>query len=97
MAIYGYVRVSSIDQNACGNPAPFAKTLPYLNGIGGGLFLFEQKVKLVNIEPRCFLGGSVDCHPVPYSILENQHTQLFKLLAKFLYIEADQTVFHAHV
>ena len=74
------------------DPAPFTKTLPNLHGIGGGLFLFEEQMKLVHVVAGGFLFSPVYGYSVPHLILHNEHPQLFKLLSKLLDVKADKAV-----
>jgi hypothetical protein len=53
----------------CRDAAPFPKPLPYLHGVGGGLFLFQEKMKFVLIEPCRFTFRPVFGHAAPYLIL----------------------------
>ena len=62
------------------DPAPFTKTLPNLHGIGGGLFLLEEQMKLVHVVAGGFLFSPVYGYSVPYLILHNEHPQLFIVL-----------------
>ena len=54
--------------------APFSKSLPNLNGIGCGLFLFEQQMKFVHIVTGSLFFRPVYRNPVPYLVLHNEHT-----------------------
>ena len=40
---------------------------------------------------------AVNCYSVPYLILNNQHTQLFKLLAELFNVIADNTVIYIYI
>ena len=62
------------------DPAPFTKTLPNLHGIGGGLFLLEEQMKLVHVVAGGFLFSPVYGYSVPHLILHNEHPQLFIVL-----------------
>ena len=80
-----------------GYAAPFSETLPNLHGIGGGLLVFQEQVKFVHKIPCGFLRGAVHGDAVPHLILNNQHTQLFKLLPKLFNVKAHKAVFKLHV
>ena len=56
--------------------APFSEPLPDFHGIGSGLFLFEEQVKLIDIVPGTLAGRAVGGNTPPYLILNNEHTDL---------------------
>ena len=85
-------KVFDILRDSGWNTAPFSETLPNLHGIGGGLFLFEEQMKLVHVVAGGFLFSPVYGYSVPHLILHNEHPQLFKLLPKLLDVKADKAV-----
>ncbi len=54
-------------------------------------------MKLILIEPGGLLGCPVPGDAIPDLVLDNQHTQLLELFAKFTDIETDQAVIGIHV
>ena len=56
----GSKQILDILRNGCGYAAPFSETLPDFNGIGGGLFLFQEKMKFVHKIPGGFPFCPVD-------------------------------------
>ena len=90
-------QVLDILGDARGNAAPFSKTLPYLGAVLCRLFLFQQKMKLINVIASDLLFLTVCGNSVPHGILNDQHTDLFELVAKLLNIEADNTIAHINV
>ena len=80
-----------------GNTAPLTETLPDLDGISGGLLLFQQKVHLIHIIPGGLAAAAVCGDTPPDLILHNEHSQLLHLLAQFFDIIADDAVIDVHV
>ena len=70
----GSKQILDVLRNGCGYAAPFSETLPDFNGIGGGLFLFQEKMKFVHKIPGGFPFCPVDGDAVPYLVLHNEHT-----------------------
>ena len=62
-------KVFDILRDAGGNAAPLAETLPNLDGISGGLLLFQQQVHLVDVVTGGLMGGAVDGDTVPHLIV----------------------------
>lgn len=56
--------------------APFSKSLPDLDGVGCCLFLLEQEVKFVNIEPGVFVRVTVFGNTTPDLIVIGNLTLL---------------------
>ena len=54
-------------------------------------------MELIYIVSGGFACSTVDGHTVPDRILDNQHSQLFKLFPQILDIKADDTVFQFHI
>ena len=54
-------------------------------------------MELVHVVARCLVLGAVDGDSVPHLILHNQHTELFKLLAEFADVIADEAVVDIHI
>ena len=90
-------KVFDILRDARGNAAPLTEPLPNLHRIGGGLFLFQKQVHLVNVIAGGLAGGPVDGDAVPHLVLHHQHPDLFQLLAQFLEVIADNAVVDVHV
>ena len=53
-------KVFDILRNTCRDAAPFTESLPNLHRIGGGLFLFQQQVHLVDVVAGGLVSGAVD-------------------------------------
>ena len=70
--------------DACRDAAPLAEPLPNLHRVGGGLFLFQEQVHLVDVVAGRLAGGPVDGDAVPHLVLDHQHPDLFQLLAQLL-------------
>ncbi len=70
----GSKQIFDVLRDCCGYAAPFSETLPDFNGIGGGLFLFQEKMKFVHKIPGGFPFCPVDGDAVPYLVLHNEHT-----------------------
>ncbi len=75
--------------DAHGDTAPFSEPLPDFHAVCCGLFLFQQEVELVYIVSRVLFVVAVDGNTVPDLILNNEHTQLFKLFSQLFDVEAD--------
>ena len=82
--------------DARGNAAPFTEPLPDFHTPCSHLAP-EQQVEFVNEIPGGFTDIPVLGNPVPYLILNNQHSQIFELLAQLLDIEAYQPVVDIHI
>lgn len=54
-------------------------------------------MKFINVVSGRFALNAVFRHTPPYLILDDEHIQLFKLLAQFFNIKADKTVLNIHV
>ena len=54
-------------------------------------------MELVDVVASDLLFLTVCGNPVPHGILNDQHTDLFELVAKLLNIEADDTIAHINV
>ena len=54
-------------------------------------------MEFINIVPGRFMGGTVDRHPVPYLILDDEHPDLFQLFSQLLNVKADNPVIDIHV
>ena len=93
----GRKQVFDILRDAGGDAAPFSEPLPNLHRVGGGLFLFQQQVHLVDVVTGGFVGSTVDGNAVPHLVLDHQHTDLFQLLAQLLDVVADDTVVDVHI
>ena len=78
------------------HPAPLSEPFPNLGAICRCLFLLQQKVKLVHEIPGGATDGPVDGDGVPHSVLDNEHTGLFQVLAQALDVEADKAVGDVH-
>ena len=90
-------KVFDILGDAGGDAAPFTETLPDFHGVAGGLFLFQQQMELVNVIPGGLPGRTVDGDAVPDLILDDQHTDLFQLLAQLLDVVADDAAAYIHI
>ncbi len=77
--------------------APLAKTLPDFSGIRRRLFLFQKQMELVGKIPGSLAHAAVGGDTAPNLILDNQHPQLFQLLAQILDVEAHKPVFNVHI
>ena len=73
----GSKQILDVLRNGCGYAAPFSETLPDFNGIGGGLFLFQEKMKFVHKIPGGFPFCPVDGDAVPYLVLHNEHEETY--------------------
>ena len=93
----GRKQVLDILRDAGGDAAPLAEPLPNLHRIGGGLFLFQQQVHLVDVVAGGLVGGAVDGDTVPHLVLDHQHTDFFQLLAQLLDVVADDAVIDVHI
>ena len=93
----GRKQVFDILRDAGGDAAPFSEPLPNLHRVGGGLFLFQQQVHLVDVVAGGLVGGTVDGDAVPHLVLDHQHTDLFQLLAQLLDVIADNAVVDVHI
>ena len=80
-----------------GRAAPLAETLPDLHRIGRGLFLPQEKVELVTVEPCGFPAVAVSRDASPHLVLDYKHSQLFELFAQFSDVVADKAVVDVHV
>ena len=92
----GTQKVLHILGNTCGNAAPFPKSLPDLHAPRRYLPM-EQQVKFVYIVPGGFALAAVHRHPVPHLILDDQHPQVFQLLAQGFDIKAHQPIVDIHI
>ena len=70
----GSKQIFDVLRDCCGYAAPFSETLPDFDGIGGGLFLFQEKMKFVHVVAGGFPFRPVDSDAVPYLVLHNEHT-----------------------
>ncbi len=70
----GSKQIFDVLRDCCGYAAPFSETLPDFDGIGGGLFLFQEKMKFVHVVAGGFPFCPVDSDAVPYLVLHNEHT-----------------------
>ena len=93
----GGKQVFDILSDAGGDAAPFAIAFPNLHAVRSRLFLLQQKVELIEIVARGFMGGAVDGHAVPDLILYHQHPDFLELLAKLLDVVADDAAVHIHI
>ena len=62
-------KVFDILGDTCRNTAPFSESLPNFYRIGGGLFLLQKQVHLVDVVTGGLVGGTVDGNAVPYLIV----------------------------
>lgn len=72
--------------------APLTEPLPYLDTVGGGLFLLQKEVELVHIVAGGLTGRAVLRNTAPDLVLDDQHTELLQLFAELLDVVADQAV-----
>ena len=54
-------------------------------------------MKFVTVIPGCYLPLPVSGYPVPYSILDDQHSQFFQLFPKITDIKAQYPVMTVHI
>ena len=54
-------------------------------------------MEFVHVVPGGFAFGAVFGHAAPYLILNDQHTELFELLAQFLDVVANKPVLHIYI
>ena len=54
-------------------------------------------MKFIDIVAGDFSFRTVACHSVPDVILNNQHTDLFQLIAQFLNVKADDTILQVNI
>ena len=90
-------QVFHVLRNSGRDTAPFAEPLPDFYGVGGRLFLLQKKVELVHIVAGGFALAAVFGHTPPNLILDNEHPDLFQLLAQFFNVVADKPVFDVHI
>ena len=79
-----------------GDTAPFTKAFPNLHAPGTYLAT-QQKVELVHIVSCGLALAAVHRDTVPHLILDDQHPQVFELLAQLLDIKAHKAVIDIHV
>ena len=79
-----------------GIPPHFLNRFPNLGAVCCGLFLLQQKMKLVHEVPGGAANSPVDGDRVPHRILNNEHPRLFQVLAQALDVKADQAVGDVH-
>ena len=82
--------------DTCRDTTPFAKAFPNLHAPGTYLAA-QQKVELVHLVPCGLALAAVDGDAVPHLVLDDQHPQVFELLAQFLDIKAHKAVIDIHV
>lgn len=75
----GCQQILDVLGNAGGNTAPFSKALPDFYRVGCGLFLFQQQMEFVNVVPCGFPCFPVQGDPVPYLVLDDQHSDFLPL------------------
>ena len=83
--------------DARGNAAPLTEPLPNLYRVGGGLFLLQEQVHLVDVVAGGLAGRPVDGDAVPHLVLHHQHPDFFELLPQFFDVIADNAVVDVHV
>ena len=54
-------------------------------------------MKLVDVVPRRLALAAVERYAVPHLVLDNEHTDFFKLGAEFLNVKADKAVVNVNV
>ena len=77
--------------------APFPEPLPDFSGIGCRLFLFQKQVELVGKVPCGLALAAVGGDTAPNLVLDNEHPQLFELLAQLLDVKGHKPVADVHV
>ena len=77
--------------------APLAEALPNLRAVGGGDFVLEQQMKLVDVVARRPLLRAVSGHAPPNMILNDVHGERLELGAGLLRVETDEAVLHIHI
>ena len=92
----GTQQVLYILGDAGGDAAPLPKAFPDLHAPRGHLPM-EQQVKFIHIVPGGLALAAVHRHPVPHLVLDDQHSQIFQLLAQGLDIEAYQPIVDIHI
>lgn len=93
----GGKQVFDVLRDARGNAAQFAESLPYFNGIGGGLVFRQEQVHFVDIVAGGFMRLAVYRDAIPDLILHNQHTDFLELLSQLLNIVADDAAADIHI
>ncbi len=93
----GRKQVLDVLRNPGRDSAPLSEPLPNLHRVGGGLFLFQEQVHLVDVVAGGLVSGPVDGDAVPHLVLHHQHPDLFELLPQFLDVIADNAVVDVHV
>ena len=77
--------------------ALLSEPLPNLGAVSRCLFLFQKQMELVGKIPGGLALYAIGGDAAPYLILDNEHPQLFQLLAQILYVEADKPVVDVHI
>ena len=93
----GSQQILDVLGNAGGNTAPFPKAFPDFHRVGCGLFLFQQQMEFVNVVPCGFPCFPVQGDPVPYLVLDDQHSDFLQLLTQLLNVIADHPVADIHI
>lgn len=93
---WGGQQVLDVLGDARGDAAPFAEAFPNLHAPAPHLAA-QQKVELVHIVAGSLALAPVHRDTVPHLVLNDQHPQVFELLAQFLDIKTHKTVVDIHV
>src|SRR5699024_2521735 len=88
----GRKQVFDVLGSTCRDAAPFSEPLPNLTGESSCLFLSQKQMELVAEVPRRLALAAVLGHTAPNLVLDNEHPQLFKLLAQLLDVESHNAV-----
>ena len=73
----GGKQVLDVLGDAAWDAAPFAKALPYLHRVRGGLLLAQQQVHFVDVVAGGLALLTVNRDAVPHRVLHDEHPDLF--------------------
>ena len=93
----GGQQVLDVLGNARRDAAPLPESLPDLHGVGGGLLFLEQQMEFIDVVAGASAFRPVGGHATPDLVLDDEHAQLFQLLAQFLDVKANQAVLDIHI